>query len=458
MLCTIANEQSNPRDEVVAPRGIREKDIWCDFVMPALRPSSMEPLLPSDPKHELADLAIDLLRQSAALGVQLREPTRSSVAEILRPMNSYYSNFIEGHSTHPIEIERALRADHGGDAKKRELQQEGLAHIEVQRLLEERLTKEPGLAICSPSFLCWIHREFYQRMPAELRRVRGPNGKEHLVVPGELRDVEVQIGRHVPSDRGSLDRFLTRFAEIYEPSRLGKVERVLAAAASHHRLAWIHPFVDGNGRVTRLFTHAYLVRAEIDGHGLWTASRGLARAKDSYFSALAVADEERRSDYDGRGALSEQGLSEFCAFFLRTALDQISFMSSLLELDSFESRIEGFADLLTFRAGVPPSARDLLRDVLLRGAVARGEVARITGLSERSARSLLSSLTGLGLLVSDTPKGPVRLGFPLPSVGYYFPRLYPEGVEQSLIAESYVSSGPIRRGAKRPVRRPRRRR
>lgn len=427
-------------------------------MMSADRPSSVEPLLPSDPKRELADLAIDVLRRSAALGVQLREPTRSSVAELLRPMNSYYSNLIEGHSTHPIEIERALRADSGGDSKKRQLQQEGLAHIEVQRLMEERLRNEPALAICTPPFLCWIHREFYERMPPELRRARGPNGEEHPVIPGELRKVEVQVGRHVPPHHGSLERFLIRFAEAYEPARLGKVERVVAAAASHHRLAWIHPFLDGNGRVTRLFTHAYLVRAEIDGHGLWTAARGLARDKDQYFSALAAADEERRNDYDGRGALSEQGLREFCTFFLNTALDQISFMSSLLELDHFESRIEGFADLLTVRAGMSPSARDLLRDVLLRGRVARGEVARITGLSERGARDLLGELTGLGLLVSGTPKGPVRLGFPLLSVGYYFPRLYPEGVEQSLIAESSISSRPIRRGVKPPVRRRRRRR
>lgn len=86
----------------------------------------MEPLLPADPKRELADLAIEVLRKSEALGAQLREPTRSSVADLLRPMNSYYSNLIEGHSTHPIDIERALRADFGGDAKKRQLQQEGL--------------------------------------------------------------------------------------------------------------------------------------------------------------------------------------------------------------------------------------------------------------------------------------------------------------------------------------------
>ena len=410
----------------------------------------MEPLLPSDPKHELEDLAVDVLRLSSALGVRLREPTRSSVAELLRPMNSYYSNLIEGHSTHPIEIDAALRAEAaGGDPGQQQLQHEALAHIAVQRLLDERLEKEPGLAICTPEFLCWLHGEFYQRMPRQLRKVRGPHDEEVEVVPGALRAVDVQVGRHVPPHHRSLDRFLARFAEVYEPSRLGKLERVVAAAAAHHRLAWIHPFVDGNGRVARLFTDAYLARAEIDGHGLWTASRGLARRRDDYFAALAAADEARRNDYDGRGALSDQGLRQFCAFFLRSALDQISFMGSLLDLDALEARIERFAELLTYREGLPPSTRDLLRDVMLRGSVPRGEMARITGTSERSARTLTSRLAGLRLLISDTPKGPVRLGFPLHAVGYYFPRLYPENVEQSFSGEPSATPRRRRRPAAR---------
>jgi len=413
-------------------------------------PSAMEPLLPSDPKHELEDLAVDVLRLSSALGVRLREPTRSSVAELLRPMNSYYSNLIEGHSTHPIEIDAALRAEAaGGDPGQQQLQHEALAHIAVQRLLDERLEKEPGLAICTPEFLCWLHGEFYQRMPRQLRKVRGPHDEEVEVVPGALRAVDVQVGRHVPPHHRSLDRFLARFAEVYEPSRLGKLERVVAAAAAHHRLAWIHPFVDGNGRVARLFTDAYLARAEIDGHGLWTASRGLARRRDDYFAALAAADEARRNDYDGRGALSDQGLRQFCAFFLRSALDQISFMGSLLDLDALEARIERFAELLTYREGLPPSTRDLLRDVMLRGSVPRGEMARITGTSERSARTLTSRLAGLRLLISDTPKGPVRLGFPLHAVGYYFPRLYPENVEQSFSGEPSATPRRRRRPAAR---------
>ena len=67
--------------------------------------SQMEPLLP-DGSPDLEDLAREVVSRSAALGGQLHPVTRDAVVELLRIINSYYSNLIEGHSTHPIDIER----------------------------------------------------------------------------------------------------------------------------------------------------------------------------------------------------------------------------------------------------------------------------------------------------------------------------------------------------------------
>jgi Fic family protein len=208
---------------------------------------------------------------------------------------------------------------------------------------------------------------------------------------------------------------------------------VIAAAASHHRLAWIHPFLDGNGRVTRLFTHAYLIKAQIDGHGLWTVSRGFARNRDSYLTALSEADAHRQGDMDGRGNLSNRGLVRFCTFFLETALDQIDFMAGLLDLDGLQKRIAGYVDRQTSLGELTPEAGYLLREALLRGEVPRGEAARITGRPERTARRILKNLLDKKLLAANTEKGPVRLKIPASVAGYYFPRIYPEGVEISAV-------------------------
>src|SRR5436309_1274771 len=396
-------------------------------------PTQMEPLFPTARAEQLADLAVELVRQSAALGSRLRGPTREAVITLLRQMNSYYSNLIEGHHTQPIDIERAMKQEYAEEPAKRLLQFESKAHIEVQELIEAQLEKSPDINICSPQFLTWIHRIFYERMPAEFRWITDKDEKErHEIVPGELRNREVVVGRHVPPTFTAVNAFLERFATAFDPARLGRVPRVVAAAASHHRFAWIHPFLDGNGRVTRLFTHAYLIKAGVDSHRLWMVSRGFARRRDEYIAALVGADAPRKSDYDGRGNLSDEGLSQFCDFFLQTALDQVTFMAGMLELDRLENRITACIERRATLNEIDRAAAFLLRDVLLRGEVTRGEASRITGKPERTARRIVNTLLEENLLTSETPKGPLRIGFPTKVVGYYFPRLYPEGVEHDI--------------------------
>ncbi len=300
--------------------------------------------MPTDKAGELTELASSLMSEGSALDALLPAPSRTAIVEPLRQMNSYYSNLIEGHYTHPIDIERALKNEYSAEPSKRALQLESRAHIEVQELIDHRLGIGPDVNICSAAFLSWIHHEFYSRMPEEFRIVRVPNNEEFRFEPGEFRTRNVQVGRHIAPDHSHLTEFLKRFEESYEPERLLALNKVIAAAASHHRLAWIHPFFDGNGRVTRLFTGAYMTRIGLASHGLWTISRGFARNRKGYLENLANADEPRRSDLDGRGNLSDAALHEFCRFFLSTALDQIRFMGELLDLQGLERRIKGYVD------------------------------------------------------------------------------------------------------------------
>lgn len=391
-------------------------------------PSSMQPLFPEP--GPLEELGLSVLREASALGGQLHPHSRRSVADLLRTINTYHSNLIEGHDTRPLDIARALAGRFSTDPERRGLQLEARAHVEVQKRVEERLEGEAVPAITSVEFLSFLHREFYERMPPSLRIVRSADGtRQQDVLPGRLREEDLEVGRHVPPPAKSLPGFLEAFHAGYDPDRLGGLERLLATAASHHRLLWIHPFLDGNGRVGRLFTDAYLRRAGLGGHGLWTASRGLARQRSRYLDALAAADAERWNDYDGRGARSRRALTAFARFFLEVCLDQIRFMGALLDLDGLRARIEDYA--LRRRRGalgtkLSAEARHLLVGALLGGSVARGEAPRMAGVSDRSARRILSQLVREGLLVSDTPKGPVRLGFPVSVVGFYFPHLLPE--------------------------------
>ena len=393
----------------------------------------MTPLLPEE-ADDLQDLALEVLQKSAALGNRQHPVTLDTLRDLLRIINSYYSNLIEGHNTHPYDIVRAMQKEYDSEPAKRNLQVESVAHITVQKDMERKLREELDVNMTGRDFLCYLHREFYRQLPEEFRVVTNPEtGKERLVVPGELRVESVKVGYHKPPGHGSLKAFLDRFGEFYEPKRHHGALKLVAAAAAHHRLMWIHPFIDGNGRVARLFTEAYLHRIPVHGFGLWSVSRGLARRNVDYKSALARADAPRRNDLDGRGNLSNEGLIYFCRFFLEVCLDQLEYMGGLLRLEELVERIRRYIELRG--SGMIPSpagekglrveSARMLQEVLVRGEAARGAVIAASGLKERTGRSLLGQLIVERLLVSDTPKGDVRLGFPIHAAGWFFPDLYP---------------------------------
>jgi Fic family protein len=218
-----------------------------------------------------------------------------------------------------------------------------------------------------------------------------------------------------------------RFNEAYSSSSLSKVTRIIATGAAHHRLLWIHPFLDGNGRVTRLLSYAMLRDAGV-GNSLWSVARGLARRVDRYRSALAAGDAPRLGDFDGRGALSLSRLKEFCVFFLETCLDQLEFMHPLLQPSELLRRMKIHVDDEVDAGRLPRGSMGILREALLTGEIERGRAAELTGYQERRARDILGALLDSGLLVASSPKGPVRLGFPVHVLERWLPRLYPGDV------------------------------
>jgi Fic family protein len=389
--------------------------------------AAMEPLLPDSSRASLDELTCEILRKSGRLSAQLPSPiTRQRVAGLVREMNSYYSNLIEGHKTLPRDIERAMIQDYSKNPEKRANQFLSRAHIEVETVMSERLQKEPEMSMHSLEFLTWLHREFYSRLPEDMQFSKDRKGNNYRIEPGALRTFEVDVGRHQPPHFGALPKMLARFADFYKSDLILPTSQLVALAAAHHRLAWIHPFGDGNGRVIRLYSHAWLIRCKVDALGLWTLSRGLARRREAYYQHLSDADGERRNDFDGRGNLSDRGLGEFCLFFLRTMLDQIDFMTGLLQFNNLSTRIERHLQFGTLQ--LKTKTRDrlvrLLKAALVEGEIDRGRVGEIVGLRGTAGREIIRLALREGLLDSQTEKGPLSLVFSAKTLESYFPQLY----------------------------------
>ena len=384
----------------------------------------MEPLTISpEAKNysELMDLVIEVTAASTGLTKSLPPGVVKALSELVRAMNCYYSNFIEGHNTHPVDIEKALKNDFSQDSKKRDLQLEAKAHIEVQQWIDSGSIR--GKTYKTETIQA-IHFQFTKSLPEDFLWVEDPDTKEKIkVVPGEIRQRDVKVGRHYAISPEAVPRFLKRYEEVY--TGLGKAEAILNVAAAHHRLLWIHPFLDGNGRVARLVSYSLLLEM-LETNSVWSIARGLARNVNVYKQHLMACDSPRRGDLDGRGSLSHESLCDFTKFFLTICLDQIKFMEGLIQPNKLKERILLWARE-EIRAGQLPERSDtVLEEILFRGELPRGEVDVVLGVSGRSGRRVVSALTERQVIVSDSIRSPLRLAFPTNVTDRWLPGLFPQ--------------------------------
>lgn len=386
--------------------------------------SLIEPMLLPESlaiRHELSDLAMGLAMKSAKFKASLPTAIQTSLAATVRSMNCYYSNLIEGHNTHPIAIEQALQGNYDSDPIKRNLQIEARAHIEVQEWIDNGGLKEN---IFSETAICEIHKQFCQRLPDELLWVENPDTHKKIkIIPGTIRDIDVKVGKHIPVSPAAISRFLQRYEQAYTP--LGKSESILALAAAHHRFLWIHPFLDGNGRVARFISYATTLQ-QLNTGGLWSAARGLARNAERYKEHLSLCDLSRRNDLDGRGNLSLESLHAFTRFFLETCIDQIEFMERLMQPDQLRTRIILWAKEEIELKRIPPQTIAILEKILYQGEIARGELPGLLNITERHARRLTSSLIEMGILSSASAKSAINIAFPAKFASRWMPGLFPE--------------------------------
>ena len=222
------------------------------------------------------------------------------------------------------------------------------------------------------------------------------------------------------------------WAARYGQSR-GKENLLIGAACAHHRLTWVHPFIDGNGRTARLQSHLVLHASGLT-QGLWSPMRGFARTQERYYAMLNSADLPRRNDLDGRGPLSQEELVAFARYFLEVCLDQVQFMRARLDLQTLKDRLKALLlnlqarpwEIGSEKSVIKTEALEPLHYVALTGVLERSRFIAMTGLEERTGRRVLASLLDFGILQAETARAPVGIAIPMKSLGVLFPNLWPE--------------------------------
>lgn len=386
--------------------------------------SWLEPLLIDPVPADMVEMADLMLTLKGRLEGLYPHETADRIAQLLQLTNSFYSNLIEGQYTEPKVIEQKARIKRSA----KQLTEIATSHVHLQRALERIIDRDAGPEwprLFSISLVSLIHRGLFRDASEQELKIEG---LEAPMVPGELRDIaqlNVSVGQHdapaFQAVRPMLERMQVVYGRIADPRY-----RLIAALAYHHRLAWVHPFPDGNGRVVRMITHLQLLKLGL-ASPLWSISRGLARNHEAYYQHLAQADQHRQGDLDGRGQLSLKALQAFVRFMLRTCIDQMTYMLDALDRDALRARIERAVafDERFIAAGIKPEAARALHILITQGAVLRNDFKVYMGLGERTAISQLKQLVQLGVVDSPSPKSRIiHPGFPVWFAQLVFPDLH----------------------------------
>ena len=106
------------------------------------QPHQFEPLLPQRALDELALQTRGVVEKAHQLQGAAHPATRERVRALVRSMNSYYSNLIEGQSTHPVNIERAQRGEFSAKPDLAQSQRMAMRHTDAEK---EREGRAPGV-------------------------------------------------------------------------------------------------------------------------------------------------------------------------------------------------------------------------------------------------------------------------------------------------------------------------
>lgn len=226
----------------------------------------------------------------------------------------HFSNLIEGHQIPYEQIETLLAEPKSSERSSGEAQMLAANYVEAE-VWANSLPAETDLL--SAQSLCSIHGKLFRC-----------GATYSTFVPGTFREVDVIVGSHLPISPGAIPRFVQRLSEAYRHGP--QKERILNLAFAHHRLVWVHPFVDGNGRVAR-FVSTQMLANTLPATRYWSLSKALYESKERYFELLAACDMPRQGDRDGRGNMSEAALAEFSSFVLNLCFSKVRETTENLE-------------------------------------------------------------------------------------------------------------------------------
>ena len=216
---------------------------------------------------------VDALKEQLSTLRPLPEEALKKIQDALDIENTYESNRIEGNTL--TLQETALVVNEGVTISGKSMREhlEAINHTEAISYIKDIAKQDIEI---SERTIKEIHALILHGIDRE-------NAGRYRTIP-----VMISGSTHMPPQpyliEKQMEDYLIRFKQMEEE----KIHPVLVAAYLHDELVRIHPFIDGNGRTSRLLMNLYLLR---NGYVIITLI-GSNDAMVSYYMALEKSHSE----------------------------------------------------------------------------------------------------------------------------------------------------------------------
>lgn len=232
------------------------------------------------PRYEITHALVGNVRAIGQLIGELNSKTLSQtvLAEFerdARALSAFSSTQIEGNPLPLTDVKRIIRSR---PARVRDTEREVLNYNRALVFLDGEIKKDAPL---TNKFICAVHRMVMDRLAP--KHQAGVYRREPVFVNNPIKGQTV----YLPPDAKDVLPLMTDLVNFANASQ-GKIDPLLIAGLFHKQVVVIHPFMDGNGRTTRLITKTLLARLGINTFPLFSFENYYNRNVSRYFEQVGV--------------------------------------------------------------------------------------------------------------------------------------------------------------------------
>ncbi len=322
------------------------------------------------PKYVITDILASNMRRIGEIIGELNnrvfsETVLMNMERDARALSAHSSTQIEGNPLPLTDVKKILKSR---PEQIIDTEREVLNYNKAMIMLDEQ-TKNKKLNKLSNEFICEIQSIVIDNL------INDSNRGKYRTQPVFVNDPIRRETVYLPPDAKDIEHLMNNLIEFVNENK-NKIDPLIIAGLFHKQAVVIHPFIDGNGRTTRLITKTLLAELGINTFPLFSFENYYNNNVTKYFEHVGVFG----NYYD---IVENIDFTKWLEYFADGILDELNRIKS--KLPQYQERLE-------------PHHKQILDYIKEKGSITMREYAKITDRAKPTRIQDFKKLTTIGLI------------------------------------------------------------